>query len=152
MAGILAFASSGEVALVAATPKSVLQIKAPANQRIIIRSVRFLGKQPAGGSDTPIKVKMTRNSANFGTFTAMTPGKQNPSNGETLQGTYGQNASAEPTSPTDSGLWWEVQPQAGVEELLPIDQWIEVPGGQSVQFECTSVATPTILIVATVEE
>jgi hypothetical protein len=152
MAGIIAFASSGEVALVAATPKSVLQIKAPANQRIIIRSLRFLGKAAAGGTDTPIKVKMTRNSATFGTFTAMTPGKQNPSNGETLQGTYGQNASVEPTSPADSGLWWEVQPQSGVEELLPIDQWIEVPGGQSVQFECTSIATPTILIVATVEE
>lgn len=152
MAGILCFANSGEVALVAATAKSILQIKAPTNQRIIIRSVRLFGKQAAGGTDAVVKIRMTRSTANFGTFTAMTPGKQNPSNGETLQGTYGQNASVEPTTPTDSFLYWELQPQSGIIELLPIDQWIEVPGGQSVQFEATSTGTPTIVAETTVEE
>lgn len=152
MAGQLCHVNSGEVALVAATSKSVLQVKAAANQRVLIRQLRFFGKQPAGGTDTPVKVRMTRSSANFGTFSAATPGKNNPSNGETVQTTCGANASAEPTTPSDSGLWWEVQPQLGVEEFLPINQPIEVPGGQSVQFECTSPGTPTVMLECSFDE
>lgn len=152
MAGILAHVNSGEVALVAATPKSVLQLKAATNQRVLIKALRFFGKQPAGGTDTPVKIRMTRSTASFGTFTGATGGKNNPSDGETLQTTCGSNASVEPTSPTDGGLWWEIQPQTGVEELLPIDQWIEIPGGQSIQFECTSPGTPTVMLQVSYEE
>lgn len=152
MAGQLCYVNSGEVALVAAAAKSVLQIKAATNQRVLIRSIRILGKQAAGGTDTPVKIRMTRSTAAFGTFTAATPVKNNPSNAETVQTAAGQNASAEPTTPTDSLLWWEVQPQSGVEEFLPITQPIEIPGGQSVQFEATSGATPTILMTIGFEE
>lgn len=153
MAGILAWFNSGEVALVAATAKSVVQCKSPANQRLIVRSLRMFGKQAAGGTDAVVKIRFTRNSANFGTWTGtMTPGKQNPSDAETLQGVYSQNATGEPTTPTDSFLYWELQPQSGIIELLPIDQWIEIPGGQSGQWECTSTATPTLLVSGCVEE
>jgi len=152
MAGLLATATSGEVALVASTAKSVLQIKAPANQRILIRQIEFYGKQPAGGTDTPVKVRMTRSSANFGTFSAAVASKNDFGAGETLQGTYGANASVEPTSPTDSGRLWEFNPQTGAAFILPPDQPIIVPGGQSVQFEMTSGATPTVVATAVVEE
>jgi hypothetical protein len=152
MAGLLCFVNSGECALVASTPKSLLQLKSATNQRVVVKGLKLLGKQPAGGTDTPVKIRMTRSTANFGTFSSATPGKANPSDGETIQTTCGSNASVEPTSPTDSGLWWEVQPQSGTIECLPPDQVIEVPGGQSIQFECTSVATPILLITAIFEE
>lgn len=152
MGGMKCWANSGEVVLVAATAKSVLQLKAATNQRCVITSIRVLGKMPAGGTDTPIKIRFTRNSANFGTFTGGTAGKMNPSDGETIQTTIGQNASVEPTTPTDSALWWEVQPQAGVEEFLPLTEQIEIPGGQSGQFECTSIATPTFVMTVGFEE
>lgn len=154
MAGVAFVVNSGEVALVAATAKTVMQVKAAANQRVVIKGLKFLGKQAAGGSDVVVKVRMTRSTANFGTG-GSTPvaGKLNPSNGETIQTTFGANFSAEPTSPTDSGLWWEVQPQSGIIEALPPGQWIEVPGGQSVNFEMTSPSgTPTLLVTVTGEE
>jgi hypothetical protein len=152
MAGQLAHVTSGEVTLVANTAKSCLQIKAATNQRVIVEALRITGKQPAGGTDTPVKVRMTRSTANFGTFSAATPAKNNPSNGETIQTTCGSNASVEPTSPTDGGLWWEVQPQSGVIEFYPPDMRIEVPGGQSIQFEATSPGTPILTMTATFEE
>ncbi len=152
MAGVGVYVNTGLVALVAATPKSLLQIKAPANQRLIIKTLRMLGDQSAGGTDAPVKVRMTQSSASFGTFSAATAGKQDSTNPETLQGTYGTNATVEPTTPTDSGLEWYVQPQGGIIEMLGSDQWIPVPGGHSVQFECTSPGTPSLAFCATVEE
>lgn len=152
MAGVLAHVNSGEVALVANTARSILQIKAPTNQRLLIRALRLFGKQPAGGTDTPCKVRLTRSTANFGTFSAATASKNDPSDSETLQATCGANASVEPTSPTDGGLWWELQPQSGIIELLPPDQVIKIPGGQSAQFEFTSIATPTVILTASYEE
>lgn len=138
--------------LVANTAKSCLQIKSAANQRVLVRQLRIFGKQPAGGTDTPLKIRMTRSTANFGTFTAQTAAKNNPSNGETVQTSIGQNATVEPTAPTDTNLWWELQPQLGIEEFLPLTQPIEIPGGQSVQFEFTSGSTPTVMMEATFEE
>jgi hypothetical protein len=145
--------SSGEVVMVAATAKTVLQIKAPANQRLVIKRLEVMGKQPAGGTDTPSKIRLTRSTANFGTATgAATTDKNNPSNGETLQGTYGYNFTAEPTSPTDAGRTWEVNPQLGVIDDLVQDKWIEVPGGQAINVEITAAATPTWVVDAFVEE
>jgi hypothetical protein len=152
MAGVKAHVTSGEVTLVANTAKSCLQIKAAANQRVIVEALRITGKQPAGGTDTPVKIRMTRSTANFGTFSSATVGKNDPTDSETLQTTYGANASVEPTAPTDGSLWWEVQPQSGLIEFYPPDMRIEVPGGQSVQFEATSNATPIITMTATTEE
>lgn len=153
MAGVAFTVNSGEVTLVANTAKTVLQIKAATNQRVLVKGLKLLGKQAAGGTDAVCKVRMTRSTANFGTAgSTPAPGKLNPSNGETIQTSFGANFSAEPTSPTDSGLWWEVQPQGGVIEALPPGSWIEVPGGQSVNFEFTSSGTPVVLVTATAEE
>jgi hypothetical protein len=152
MAGVLAHVNSGECSLVANAPKSILQIKAPTNQRLIVRSIRIFGKQPAGGTDTPVKIRLTRSTANFGTFTGATAQKNDPNDAETLQATCGANASAEPISPTDGGLWWELQPQTGIIEPLAPGQEIKIPGGQSAQFEFTSPGTPTVIIEVTYEE
>jgi hypothetical protein len=152
MAGVLAHVNSGEVSLTATVAKSILQIKAPTNQRLIIRTLRFFGKQPAGGTDTPVKIRLTRSTANFGTFTTATASKNDPNDGETLQATCGSAASVEPTSPTDGGLWWELQPQTCILEPLAPGQEIKIPGGQSAQFEFTSPGTPSVMCEATYEE
>lgn len=153
MAGQRCTVNSGEVTMVANTAKTLLQIKAAANQRALIRSLRVTGKQPAGGTDTPGKLRMTRSTANFGTAGSYpTPSKDNPSNGETVQTTAGVNFSVEPTSPTDSALWWEVQPQGGIIEFLPPGSEITVPGGQSVNFEFTVAGTPSVLLTVGFEE
>lgn len=151
MAGVLCHVNSGEVALVASTAKSLLQIKAAANQRVLIKSIRVLGKQAAGGTDAVVKLRLTRSTASFGTFTAATAAKNDPNDGETIQTTCGANASVEPTV-TDGGIWWEVQPQSGIIEFLPPGQEIKVPGGQSVQFEATSTGTPTLTVTVSFEE
>ena len=150
MAGVLCHVNSGEVALVASTAKTVLQIKAATNQRVLVRRLRILGKQTLGGLDPVVKIRLTRSTASFGTGTAASPGKNDPTASETIQTTAAANFSAEPTSPADGGLWWEVQPQSGLIEYL--DPPIVCPGGQSVQFEATSSATPTLMIAATFEE
>lgn len=152
MAAVIWHVNSGEVTLVASTAKSALQIKAPTNQRVILRGLKLLGKQAAGGTDPVVKIRLTRSTANFGTFTGATPSKNDPSDAETIQTTCGSNASVEPTSPTDGGLWWEVQPENGLIEFMPPGLEIKIPGGQSVQFECTSTGTPTLLVTATCEE
>lgn len=155
MAGMLVHVNSGEAALVSATAKSMLQIKAPANQRLLLKSLGFFGKQAAGGTDVVVKVRMTRTASGgaFGTFSAATPVKNNPSLPETIQSTAGSNATVEPTtSTTDGGRWWELQPQTGIEELNLVPP-IEVPGGSSVQFEFTSPSgTPTVMATASYEE
>jgi len=152
MAGLKFWGNSGEVVLVAATAKTALQIKAPTNQRVLIKGLRILGKQPAGGVDAPVKVRLTRSTANFGTGSAVTAGKLNPSQAETIQSVLASNFTVEPTSPTDSGLWWEIQPQNGVIEFYPPGLEVEIPGGNSANIELTSAATPTLLVTATVEE
>ncbi len=152
MAGVGFNVNSGEVALVAATPKTVLQIKAPANQRVLLKGLRLFGKAAAGGTGVPVKIRMTRSTANFGTLSAATPAKNDPTDDETLQTTAGANATVEPTTPTDSGIWWEVPDQSGVIEFLPPGQEIKIPGGQSVNFECTSTGTPTVMLQAFGEE
>jgi hypothetical protein len=153
MADQICHVNSGEVALVAATPKTVLQIKAATNQRVAIKGIKLMGKQAAGGTDVPVKIRLTRSTANFGAFTATpTPQKNNPSNGETVQTSAGTNATSEPTSPTDAGIWWEVQPQSGVIEFIPPGLEIKIPGGQAVNFECTSPGTPTVMLTVTFEE
>lgn len=154
MAGVVAHVNSAECALVASTAKTVLQIKAATNQRVLIKGLRFFGKQAAGGTDGVVKVRMTRSTANFGTGSSATPGKNDPNDGETIQTTAAGNFTVEPTSPSDSGLWWELQPQGGIEEFLPPGMEIKVPGGQAVNFEFTapSANTPTVMLTATFEE
>lgn len=145
--------ASGEVTLAASTAKSILQAKAAANQRCVITKHILMGKQPAGGVDVPCKVRYTQSTSSYGTFSAVTPGKLNPTDPETIQTTIGSNASVEPTAPTDRSMWFEVQPQAGlIDTPTPFQQEVHIPGGYSTQAEFTSPATPVVLAVWYLEE
>ncbi len=152
MAGLICTVNSDEVALVAATPKTVLSIKAAANHRVVLKSLSVFGKSAAGGTDTPLKVKLTRSTANFGTGSSATPGKHNPSLPETVQTTCYSNFTVEPTTPADSGVWFEVQPQSGLINPAAFGGEVEIPGGNALNIELTSIATPTVLVSATFAE
>ena len=152
MAGLLLTATSGECTLAAATAKTLLQIKAPTNQRVLLRSLAVIGKQAAGGTDAVVKVRLTRSTANFGTGTSVTPIKMDPAWGETVQTTVAKDFSGEPTNPTDISYWLEVQPQSGL--ILPFAPGLElrIPGGAALNIECTSTGTPTLTVSVVIEE
>jgi hypothetical protein len=152
MAGLICSVNSGEATLVASTPKTLLQLKAATNQRAKLKSLKFLGKQTAGGLDAVVKIRLTRSTGSFGTGSAATPGKLDPSMSETVQTTASANFSAEPTSPTDTGQWYEVQPQSGLIEFFPTGLEVLIPGGAALNIEATSTGTPTFLVTAIFEE
>jgi hypothetical protein len=151
MAGLLCHVNSGNIALAAATAKTFLQIKAPANQRVILTALSITGQQPAGGTDTPIVVTLSRSTANFGTPSALTPAKNNPSDPETIQTTVAA-LTVEPTSPTPAGLSWNVQPQSGLIMFFPPDLRVEIPGGAALNITLQSPATPTLQVTASFQE
>lgn len=153
MAGVLWHANSGEVTMASGVAKTILQIKAPANQRVLVRSIRLFGKQAAGGTDTPGKIRLTRNNSGFGTATgAATLGKNNPLDTESLQTSAYYNFTVEPTTPTDTGLWWELQPQGGIIEFYPPPLLIPVPGGYALNVEATITGTPILMATISGEE
>jgi hypothetical protein len=155
MAALFFVVNSGEVTLAASVTTTLLQIKAPANQALRIKSINVWGKQPAGGVDTPVKIRLTRSTASFGTGTAATPGKTDPGRGETIQSTcYAAPFSTAPTTPTDTGIWMEVQPQTAAFYPVPFGQDLIIPGGAAINVEAITITgqTPTLVAVATVEE
>ena len=151
MAGLNMNVPSGNVALVAATAKTVLQIKAPTNQRLKIKTIRCMGKGIVV-TDQPIYFRITRSSANFGTGSSATPGKTNTSNGETIQSTAFSNFTVEPTSPTHSGYEGDFHPQNGIMEQFQFDVPLEVAGGNSVNIEMTAAQAQTVNVSVLYEE
>ncbi len=109
MAGVRFSAQTAEITT-GTTLKTVLMITAAANVRVLVRevSVSFKG---VTSTDAPILVQVLRFST-AGTFTSLTPVKNNDGDDETLQVTAGHTATAEPT-PGDVLVREEVHPQGG---------------------------------------
>jgi hypothetical protein len=140
MAGNRFTFSTGAVATAAATAKSVAQVKAASNVALKIFRITVSGLAAAGGTDSPSKIRLTRTTATFGTFTSGTPVKDDPGRAETLQLTAGYNCTSEPTV-SASGYERQVNPQGFT--IWNFDPPLIVPGGNSLQVEVTSVATPS---------
>ena len=153
MAGLKLKITSGEVATVNGV-KTLLQIKAAANQRVVIRGIRIFGKDLTTTTNAPVKIRMTRSTSAFGSSASSVGviAKNDPSDAETIQTTVTSNFNSEPTSPTDAGLWWELQPQTLLEEFYGPGEEIKIPGGQSLQFEVTAGAVSTMVISVDAEE
>ena len=98
MAGLRFRATTGQVACTAATAKTVLQIVAASNHRVIIPrfSVSFEG---VVATDAPIVVDIVIQTT-AGTSSALTLAKDNSEDGETLQTTAIHTATVEPTTTT----------------------------------------------------
>ena len=135
MAGILCIAQTVEVALTAATAKTVLQVKAAANQRLRIKRWGVFFDGVAANAE-PVQVRLLRQS-NDGTISAITVYKQGVGS-ETIQTSAG-TLTAEATAGDVIDVA-EVHPQSGYEVVIPFDMPIEVQGGTALGIECTAPA------------
>jgi hypothetical protein len=137
-----AVTTEGEIAMASAgTAKTILQLVAPANQKVDLRSVSvgFDGVNPSAEPNTVELVRQTT----AGTMTAATPVKDSAA-AETIQTTAQKNATAEPTL-GDVLRRWEHHPQAGsfVEKFDKRE--IEMAGGTrlGLRVTCPVAGTPT---------
>jgi len=148
MAGLICIAQTAEVALTAATAKTVLQLVAPTNQRLKLKrwGVFFDG---TSGTAEPVQVRLLRQT-NAGTMSSLTPVKQ-VAGSETVQTTAQHTATAEPTAGDVIDVA-EVHPQSGYEVIIPFDMPVEVPGGGRIGIECTAPATVNVRAKLVFEE
>lgn len=142
MAGLRVTAeNTAAVALAAATAKTVLQLNAPANQRLKLQRI---GVFFDGSSTTavPVLVRLVI-ATTAGTNTALTLNKLVSTDDETIQSTAGENASAEPTKTTLLDQWL-VHPQMGIDITYAFGQERVVAGGGRVALECTAPASVNV--------
>ena len=100
MAGVgFTVTTEGEVAMVAATEKTVLQLRAASNHRCLIKEWG-VGFDGTSNTNAPVEVELRRTSAD-GTLTAATEQKLNEGDNETIQTTGHINATVEPTTKTE---------------------------------------------------
>jgi hypothetical protein len=136
MADIQASAQTAEVALTAATTKTVVQLVAASNHKVKVLGwgVFFDG---VSGTAEPVQVEILRQTT-AGTMSALTPSKLG-TDSETLQTTAQHTASAEPTA-SDILDVAEVHPQSAYEIVYPMGQEIKIPGGGRLGIRCTAPA------------
>ena len=149
MAALILSVSTAEIALSAATLKTVLRIKAAANQRLkLLRwGVTFDGASPTA---EPVQVRLLRQSTD-GTFTSVTPVPTDGSLTETPQTTAGHTATVEPT-PGAVIEPFEVHPQGGLNIIYPFGQEVIVPGGGRLAIDCTAPAVVNVRAFMIFEE
>jgi len=136
MAGIFGSAITAEIALTAATAKTVLQLKAPTNHRVKILGwgVFFDG---ISATAEPVVVRVLRQTTT-GTMSALTPGQVIPV-AETILTTAAHTATAEPTASTLVESI-ECHPQGGYEKTYNQGQEPVIAGGGYVGIECNAPA------------
>lgn len=149
MAGINFRCDSGEVSLSAATAKTVVQLTAPANQRVLVRGIdiHFRGVNPIA---SPAKIRVLRQTT-AGTMTSLTPVKLNNADSETIQSTAQHTATAEPTAGTVL-MTLEQHPQSSNVLYFPYDIPIHLSGGTRLGVEITATDSVTVSVGLTCEE
>lgn len=150
MAGLIGIARTNEVALSAATAKTVLQLIAPANQRLkLLRWGLYFDGTSA--TDEPVYVRLLRQTT-AGTMSALTIVKNNAGDAETLQGTAQHTATVEPTA-SDVLDSVNIHPQGGgYEVIFPVGQEVVISGGGRLGIECTASATVNVTAKFVYEE
>jgi len=135
MAGLKCTVITVEVALVAATAKTVLQLVAPTNQRLVVNQIGVFFDGVSAANE-PVVVGLYRNTS-AGTMSALTPVKVDALGSEVIQSTAQFSATVEPVlgDLIDS---WEIHPQAGLDIFLPLGQEIVIPGGGRLGLACTA--------------
>lgn len=148
MAGIRSACVTGEITT-GTSVKTLLQIIAPTNQRLLVKeaSVSFKGIVSTG---TPAKVDILRQTT-AGTMTSLTPVKWNSADDETLQITAQHTSTSEPTA--GDVLWSEeVHPQTGYTWQAPFGMEFVVPGGTRLGLRVTTAETTSAIARMIVEE
>jgi len=149
MSGLRFTVAPGEIALTGGAAKTVLQVKAPAEQRVKLWA---FGLYFDGTSATaePVVAQLVRQTTD-GTLTSVTPSKLDPGCAETIQTAAGKNASSEPTA-GDVLKQWEVHPQRSYEWTAPLGREILVPGGERLALVCTAPASVNVIPWMELEE
>jgi len=149
MAGIKSFATVSTEIATGTAKKTILQIKAPANQRLLVRefSISFKG---VTNTDAPIKCELSTQSTN-GTMDAITFVKADVSTDEALQATGSEDASAEPTE-TAVIKQFEVHPQGSYTYQATFGDEIIVAGGAYLGLVVTAGVTVNCVASFSVEE
>jgi hypothetical protein len=127
MAGIrfTAGTEGTEIALTAATERTLVQVLAAANVRLLLHefSVSFDG---VSATAEPVQIRLLKQSTAGSGGSAVTLRKDNDSLTETIQGSAIKSPTAEPTL-TNAVRGWEVHPQAGIVYRFPFP--IDIAGG-----------------------
>lgn len=140
MADIFGVVQTVEVALVAATAKTIVQLVAPANHRVKVLGwgIFFDGVSVTA---EPVQVRVLRQTT-AGTMSALTPAQVRPV-AETIQATAQHTATVEPSAGDVLDIV-EVHPQSGFEVKFPMGQEIVVAGAGRLGIECTAPANVNV--------
>lgn len=130
-----------EIALVAATAKTVAQLIAPANTILAVNGAWVSFDGISNTAEPALVEILTQTTA--GTMTARTPQKTKDTS-TALGATGGVNASAEPTAGNVLKTF-HVHPQAGVIIPLDFDKEIEIAGGARLGMRITAPAAVNCL-------
>ncbi len=155
MAGVLVDFTAGEVALVAATAKTVIEAANAANHRfkLIGFQVSFDG---ISGSAEPVVVELTKNTTSSGTASALTGIKRDTTLPETIQTTGKHTFTVEPTVVVLKRL--EVHPQGSYEWIAPFGQEYQLGGAGAaadtgrIAIRCTAPAAVNCCATLSIEE
>jgi hypothetical protein len=149
MAGVFFTMTTGEVSLIAATAKTVIEVAAAANHRCLIHEIRVMFKGTTVANE-PVTIEEIQFTGS-GTGSAGTARKRMVDDSETLQTGFEYNHSAEPTGITVVSNWY-IHPQSGIVQPLPINRPIPVPGGDFWGIRCTADDAVTVGVHIEAEE
>jgi hypothetical protein len=125
MAGVRFAAVTGEVAT-GTSAKTILQVVAASNQRVLVDEVAVSFKGMSA-TDAPILVEVLRQTT-AGTMSSLTPRKLHDGDDESLQVTAQHSATSEPTA-GDVLLAQLIHPQTGYTWQAPFGRQLHVKGG-----------------------
>jgi hypothetical protein len=149
MAAMTLIAVTAEVALVAATAKTVLQISAPTNIPLKLKSwgVSFDG---TATTNEPVVVRLLRQTT-AGTMTSLTLVKADSDRTGTIQTTATHSASAEPTA-GDVLDRMDIHPQGGYVYVYAPDDCDIIPANTRLGIECTAPQAVNVIAKMRFEE
>ena len=133
MSSVGFYMATGEISLVATVGKTIIEVTAGANHRVIITSIGIFFKGKVVGNE-PVTIDLIR-IGTTGTGDAATPQKVDPDMSETLQVDFKEDMSVEPTGITVLKTWF-IHPQSGIEIILPFDRPIIIPGSDLLGIWC----------------
>lgn len=140
MSAIYGIAQTSEVALAAATAKTVIQLVAPTNHRVRVLGWGVFFDSTSVAAE-PVQVRLLRQTT-AGTMSALTPVQSQPV-AETMQSTAQHTATVEPTAGDVVDIC-EVHPQSWYEVRYPLGQEIIVAGAGRIGIECTAPANVNV--------
>ena len=144
-----AVTTEGEIALSAATAKTVLQVVAATNVRVAIQKIG-IAFDGVSATAEPVQVDLVKQT-DAGTSSAATPVHKLLGASETLQTTARKTATVEPTT-TDVIRRFEVHPQTGKEFSFGPDDEIVLGGGTRLVIRLTAPAVVNAVAFIEFEE